>query len=159
MEVRAVVDHKSKTVDKNATYLDVVETILSHDGQVGVACATVKAVKTVETTLRRRGVPVLAIHGKDSEDDKNFFTRMFGLRREERAEADHANGAEGPNWPLYKAFLYSPTITGGLSNHTCSLQLGILSKHGPMGWAASSFHQPSIFTNTLLGALHCVSCW
>ena len=132
VEVRAVVDSKTKTVSKNATYLDVVETAAAHDGQVGIACATVKAVKQVTAMLRLRGVPTLSIHGKDSEDAKDYFTSVLSLTPEHMSSnVSHGVGVQGPNWPYYKAFVYSPTITGGLSNKTCTLQLGVWSRHGP----------------------------
>jgi hypothetical protein len=127
VEVRAVVAYKTKAISKNATYLDVVEMTVANDGQVGIACATVNAVKQIATMLRRRGVPVLAIHGKDSSADKDYFTAMFG----QTSNVSHDQGVQGPNWPYYKALIYSPTVTGGLSNNTCSLQLGIWSKYGP----------------------------
>jgi hypothetical protein len=127
VEVRAVVDYKTKAISKHATYLDVVETTAANDGQVGIACATVKAVKQIATMLRRRGVPVLAIHGKDSTTDKEHFTAVFS----QISYVSHDQGVQGPNWPYYKAFVYSPTVTGGLSNNTCSLQLGVWSKYGP----------------------------
>lgn len=130
LEVRAVVEPRSYKVHKNATYQHVVDTIMATDGQVAVACAIAKSVQTLAVMLRERGLPVLATHGKDSDRDKRRFTRSLCNGVDPDSYVDHAAGVHGPN-VYFKVLLYSPAVTGGLSNHTCVLQLGIWSKHGP----------------------------
>ena len=129
MEGRALVAGKNGTVNLHATYVDVTETSIRHDGSVSVACSTPATVKALEAMMRGRGISVLAVHGKDSEVHKNHFLDIFSGRR--MCDVNHAAGVSGPNFPFYKVFIYSPTVTGGISNHACLLQLAVLSKHGP----------------------------
>ena len=118
LKVHAVVAHDSLKVQRHCTYLAVVEAALAADGDVGIACTTVKAVQALTMMLCARKQDVISVHGASSETTKESFLADFGSR----SVAGRSSR---------RFYVYSPTITGGISNKHCTLQLGILSQFGP----------------------------
>lgn len=110
VKVQTHLDTKTYKVSSEATLVAVVDAILAHTGSVAVGCTWARDVKALKQLLEeyKSRFEVLICYG---DEDQAYNTKFINEFRK-------------PTPPRKKTvFIYSPKISEGISNTTCTLAL------------------------------------